>query len=167
MNGLYEIAPSCVAVEIGGREWRISPMRLADYAELERRLLRDRRSPLLAAIEALCGQSEQRQKYLLGLTFDEARRADKASHEELDAWLRSDEGILHEFWLRLRPTQPGTTLANVEALFADRVPEVAAKMASAAQTTGEYVLGNSSRRERKSTHPSAASRFHGALFSAA
>lgn len=167
MEGLYEIAPSCAAVEIERREWRISPLRLADYAELERRFLHDRRSPLELAIEAMSGQSEQWQKFLLGMVFDQARRADRASHEELDAWLRSDEGILHELWLRLTPTQPKMTFANVEALFADRVSEVAEKIARAAQRTGEYALGNSPRRGRKSTHPSAAIQFHGAVFSAA
>jgi len=167
MDGLYEIAPNCVCVEIEGREWQISPLRLADYAELERRLLRNRRPPLEAAIEAMSEQAEQRQKYHLGLAFDEARCADRASHDELEAWLRSDEGILHEIWLRLRPMQPEITFANVEALFADRVSEVAAKMARAAQATGEYPLGNSSRRGWKSTHPSAANRSRGALLSAA
>ena len=130
-------------------------------------LLRNRRSPLEAAIEAMSGQSAQRQKYLLGLAFDETHHVERASHEELDVWLQTDEGVLDEFWLRLRPTQPGMTFANVEALRADQVTEVATKMAIAAQLTGEYPLGNSSRRERKSTHPSAASRFRGALFSAA
>ena len=167
MDGLYEIVPSCVAVEIDGLEWLISPLRLADYAELEQYLLHDRRPPLEAAIEAISGQSVQRRKHLLGLAFDEARCADRATHEELDAWLRTDEGILHEFWLRLRPTQPGMSFANVEALFGDRVSEVASKMASAAQTTGEHALGNSLSRGGKSTHPSAAARFRGEVFSAA
>ncbi len=107
-----------VSIAIGGREWWVGPLRLADYAEIEQRVLQNRRS-LLVTI-----------------------RADRATVNEIDAWLRSDEGILFEFWLRLRSMQPAMTLATVEELLADRVGEVSIKMAAAALRTGEYPIGN-------------------------
>ena len=127
MEGLLEIVPGDVSVGIGGREWRMGPLRLADYAEIERRVLQDQRSLLVNA------------------------RADRATCEELDAWLRSDEGILFEMWLRVRSMLPETTLANVRELFSGCVAEVSSKMAAAALRTGEYPLGSALSCEREST----------------
>jgi hypothetical protein len=141
MDGLYEIVPGSVPIAISGRVWQFGPLRLEDYAELERRLL--------------------------GLANVEKRRGARASRDELQDWLRSAEGTLCEFWLRLRGKQPDLTLAVVEELLADRTREISRKMAVAAEATGEYPLGNSPCRGRMPMHPAAASRFHGAAFSAA
>src|SRR5580704_152841 len=71
VDGLCEIVPSDVLVEIGGRQWWVGPLRLADYAEIERRVLQQRLLP-------------------------NATGADRATCDQIDAWLRSDEGILFE-----------------------------------------------------------------------
>jgi hypothetical protein len=127
MHGLCEIVPGEVLVEIGGREWWVGPLRLADYAEIERRVLQNRRSLLVTA------------------------RAARATGDEIDAWLRSDEGILFELWLRRRSKQPAITFANVEIAFANCVAEVSAKMADAALRTGEFPIGSEFSWERDST----------------
>ena len=130
MDGLYEIVPGCVSIGIGGGVWQISPLRLADYAAMERELLRRRRPRVNAARDAMLGQSEERLRQMMGVAFDELRNARRASREELEEWLRSDEGILFEFWLRLKPMQPSMTLAVVERLFLDRIDEASTTMAS-------------------------------------
>ena len=61
--------------------------------------------------------------------------------EELEAWLRSDEGILFEFWLRLNPMQPLMTLAIVDRLFFDRIAEVSTNMARVPRTDWGICLG--------------------------
>jgi hypothetical protein len=167
MDGLLEIFPGYVPIEIEGRDWQLGPLRLIEYAEIERRFLRNRRSPIEAACAAIQGQSEQARKDIFGMAFDEEHRGARATREELQDWVRSGEGILFEFWLRLRGRQPDMTLASVEELFANRTVEISRKMASAAQATGEYPLGNLPSRGRKSRDPAAANRFPGAAFSAA
>lgn len=167
MEGLLEIAPVSVPVEIGGCVWPLSPLRLADYAEMERYILQKHASPIEAARLVMEGQSDHAQKQMLGRAFDEVRRADRVAREEMDAWLQSEEGIFFEFWRRLRSAQPEMTLGKVHELFGDQAVEVSAKMAKAAQMTGEYALGNSSSRGRTLMHPAAANRFLGEVFSAA
>lgn len=147
MDGLYEIVPGCVNVEIGGRSWQLGPLRLADYAAIERRLLQ-RLEPAGAAFEA-------------------ARNGRRACREELHAWLRGSEGILYELWLRLRQWHPALTLAIAEELFAPQLDEISDAMAIASQFTGEYPLGNASSRGPTSIDRAAANRFLGVEFSAA
>jgi hypothetical protein len=167
MDGLYEIVPGSVSVEIEGRVWQLCPLRLADYAEMERRLLHKTQPSSEAAPEATNGRSDEERKRVLAEAFDAVRRGARATREELQVWLRSDEGILYELWLRLRAAQPDMTLAMVEELFADRTAEISGKMAIAAQRIGEYPLGNSPSRGPTSPRPAAANRFSGAIFSAA
>jgi hypothetical protein len=167
MDGLHEIIPAAVPIEIDGRTWQLGPLLLADYAEMDRFLLQKRHSPLEGARAAMPTQSEQEIRHLLSLAFDEERRRLKTTCADMQAWLSSAEGTLYEFWLRLRGRQPNMTLAVVARLFADRTAEISGTMAIAARRTGEYPLGNAPSRGRNSTHPAAACRFLGARFSAA
>ena len=137
MDGISEISPGAVTVWIDGRAWRLAPLRLCDYAEMERQLLGDPQRP-----------------------------TDRVTRGELNAWLTTADGVRFEFWLRVRRDQPNVTWAAIQEMFADRTDEIAEMTALATRRTGEYPLGNSPSRCRSVT-PAAASRFLGGECSAA
>ena len=102
MEGLYEILPGCVPVQVVGRTWQISPLDLADYAEMERELLRRRRLSLDVASQVNTHDDAQRKGELTAAAFEEERRGARATALELSAWFETRDGKAFEFWLRLR-----------------------------------------------------------------
>lgn len=142
MEGLSEFVPEPVAIEIDGQTWQVGPLLLADYAAMERQLLGGRQRANAARLDALRDKDDPDRKAILLAAFDEMRRAAGATHEELQAWLNCAEGILIEFWLRVRRGRPGITVDAIRSLFADRTAEISRKIAIAARATGEYPPGN-------------------------
>jgi hypothetical protein len=166
MEGLFGIIPGSVPIEIDGQLLRLAPLTLGHYAEIERRLLSARRSSLHSLRETVVNRSEPMPKEILQRAFDDMRRGDRVSREELAAWFRSDEGVLFELWLRLRRMQPRLTLAEIQERFGKRANEISETMAIASESTGEYPPGKLRSCGRASMHPAAANRFLGTLFSA-
>ncbi len=116
MDRLSEIAPRGVRVTIGGRRWKLLPLRLADYATIERRAT---------------SESSDRARLTLA---------------ELDTWLRSRVGVLFEFWLRVRRRRPKLSLRAIERQLGAQMAEVAAALETAARSSGENPSGNLPRR---------------------
>lgn len=116
MDGLHELTAAPVTLEIGGRTFRLSPLRVRDYGEIERRILLDRPKPLDVVLPRLAGLSIEQQRHLLELAYRGERSGERISLEELQQWLATVEGRLYRFWLMLRREQPQLTLDDAEEL---------------------------------------------------
>jgi hypothetical protein len=161
MDGLYEILPGTVPVKAAGRSWQISLLDLADYAEMERELLRRRRLSLDVASQVNMDDDEQRKGELTAAAFEEECRGARATALELTVWLQTREGKAFEFWLRLRKTHPEMTLRGADKLLTAAGPAGFRKLATATLLTGENPLGNAPGRAVEPKVPSAAGSFLG------
>jgi len=142
MEGIYEIIPGSVPVEVDGTTWRLAPWTLADDAEIERRILAKRRRPLDVAREMIDGQPEHLQRHILALAYADECGGLRATRRDLLEWLETREGQLVEIWLRARKNHKELTLEDVERLFSAEA--AASANARAAELSGESALGNSS-----------------------
>ena len=116
MDGLHEIGGGGRPVRIAGTTYRLAPLRVQDYAEMERHLLSTRPDPLDLVVSKLPGLPESQQRYLLELAYEDARRGRWISAEELDTWLAAGEGQVYRFWLSLRQQHPEIGLDEAEML---------------------------------------------------
>jgi hypothetical protein len=88
MDGLHLMIAPDTAWRIGGHDYRLAPLRLADYAEMEARLLADGRA----------GSSQ-------------------VSLAELADWMETRAGQATTFWLALRRRHPAIGRVAAAALF--------------------------------------------------
>jgi hypothetical protein len=160
MDGLYEILPGTVPVAAAGKSWQISPLDLADYAEMERALIRRWRLSLDVASQINIGDDEQRKREIAAAAFEEECRGARATALELTVWLQTRAGKAFEFWLRLRKKHPDMTLRRADKLLTAG-PAGFRKFAAATLLTGENPLGNAPGRAAEAKVPSAAGPFLG------
>jgi len=117
MHGLNQLTAADHTVAIAGRTLRLSPLTLADYGEIENRILARRPDPLALVREKFDGLSEEQQRFLLGRAYDRAAAAQLVTAEELRRWRDTPEGICYRFWLMVRKHQPEITLEEASELF--------------------------------------------------
>jgi hypothetical protein len=142
MDGIHTLAASDVAVTIGGSEYRLAPLRLVDYAALERHLLERRPDPLALVLANLAGLDEPLQRHLLELAYDDARRGPRVSHADLLEWLETHAARIHRLWLSLRRHEPRLTLADVERLLEQATPAEEENLRKALETAAGDPRGN-------------------------
>ncbi|MBX3415450.1 MAG: hypothetical protein KF708_22390 [Pirellulales bacterium] len=122
MDGLHEWAASTISVPIGGQGYRLSPLRLVDFAAIERHLLNRLPDPLGVVLARLREFDEPQQRHLLELAYDDVCRGPRVSHADLWNWCETHEGQIFRLWLSLRRESPALTLADVEQLLAQATP---------------------------------------------
>ena len=123
MDGLHEMTAAESVWSIGGKEYRLAPLRLRDYGEMERRILAGRPDPLEVARSKLEGLAEPLQKHLLSAAYDDARRGGRVSIGELSEWMDTVEGRVYQFWLAARRNHPEVTLDEADALLCQAAAE--------------------------------------------
>ena len=116
MDGLHELTAAEATLTIAGRDYRMSPLRLRDWGEIERRILDTRPDPLDLVLSKLDGLPLEQQRELLSLAYDDARQGRRLTANELRQWLATPEGQVVQFWLSLRQHQPALTLEDAERL---------------------------------------------------
>jgi len=101
MNDSSLIAGS-LEIEIDGRTYRCSRLKLRDYVELEQRFAATRPDAMACAKAHLTALSEPLQRRLLELAFEAALRPSSPTVEELRRWLLGCEGLSVALELSLR-----------------------------------------------------------------
>jgi hypothetical protein len=115
MGGLAELTAAAHAVAIRGRTYRLSPLTLADYGEIENQIRAARPDPLAAIAEKLAGIDQRRQQEVLGQAFDQAA-ASAVTLADLDRWWQTPRAYGYRFWLMLRRDQPEMVLSDATEL---------------------------------------------------
>ncbi len=109
MHGLNQLTASADEIEIDGRSYRLGPLVLRDYGEIENRVLARRPDPLAVAAGSLAGLEPAQQEFLLGRAYDRAATAATASEDEIEQWKRTPDGLCTLFWLMVRKHHPEIT----------------------------------------------------------
>ncbi|MHB9048973.1 MAG: hypothetical protein ACYC35_23900, partial [Pirellulales bacterium] len=110
MDGLSELTAAPVTWTIGGRQYRVAPLRARDYGEMERQVLAARPDPLELVKTKLAGLPERLQERLLIAAYEDARKGARVSAGELAEWMGTIPGRIFQFWLGLRQNHPELTL---------------------------------------------------------
>ena len=116
MNGLNQLTASAQTIMAGGQTYRLAPLTLADYGEIENRILAARGDPLAELPPKLAERAEEEQRGELGRVFDAVCSARRVTLGDLDRWWQTPEGFCYRFWLMIRKDQPRMTLEASTAL---------------------------------------------------
>jgi len=149
MDGLNQLTAADHTIAVGGRTYRMSPLTLKDYGEIENRILAKRPDPLAAAIEKLQGLGRKQQEFLLGRAYDRAVSARYVTAEELDHWRRTREGFCYLFWLMLRKHQPEISLEEAGRLLEQLTEDAEAELAARMEDCNGLPEGNPSSRAQQ------------------
>lgn len=133
MDGLHELTAAETTVTILDRTYRLAPLRLRDWGEIERRILAGRPDPLDLVLSKLDGLAEHLQRELLSRAYDDARRGRRVSASELHDWLSTPEGHVVQFWLSVRQHQPDVSLDDAEQLLLAAGSDAQAELNRAAE----------------------------------
>jgi hypothetical protein len=106
-EGLQYVAAAGSRIELGGRHYRLAPISLADLGELEQHVVSLRADPI-AALAGSIGRftSEQQQCLLNEAVRQASKQCRYATGAEVDAFLKTFDGIGFFFWLAVRRHQP-------------------------------------------------------------
>ncbi len=106
-DGLQHIAGVGAGVDVGGRHDRLAPISLADLGEIEQHVVSLRTDPIAALAGSIERFTAQQQQYLLSEAVRQTSRQGRyATQAEVDAFLKTFEGIGFFFWLAVRKLQP-------------------------------------------------------------
>lgn len=113
---LTSLTAAEASITINKRTYRLSPLTLRDYAELEARVLSRRPDPLELAVKTVSSLPYDQQKDVLCKSMAQAAAVRGVSVDELHAYCRTREGLRYVFWLMLRRGQPEMTLEDAGRL---------------------------------------------------
>jgi len=116
MDGLNRLTGADQTIAVGDCTYRLGPLTLKDYGEIENRILARRPDPIAVAVGHLEGLSEEQQEYLLGRAFDRAVSGRWVRSSEIDEWKQTHEGFCYLFWLMVRKSHPEVTLERAAEL---------------------------------------------------
>jgi len=149
MHGLNQLTAADHTVTIAGRTYRLSPLTLADYGEIENRILAKRPDPLAVVREKFDGLTESQQQFLLGRAYDRAAAAQLVTAEELRQWRDTPEGICYRFWLMVRKSKPEITLEEASELLRQAIDQHGPEIRRRMDEVNALPVGNSSGRTRQ------------------
>lgn len=140
MQSLHAVAAAPWKIDIGEKSWWFSPLSLADWAILERRLLEGRRNPIDVARENLTRLADDEKRILLDAALRQASSPPRAIPREIAAFLATQSGLCLLFWLSLRKLHPEITEEDawtlLSSLDAARLETVVAEAASLPASEG-------------------------------
>lgn len=116
MDPLAEVTAAEVTLELGDRTWRLSPLRVKDYAEIRRVIASGRTSPIELAMQHIESVPESLRGELLARAWEDEKSRDHVSDVEAAQWLTSTEGVVYSFYLMLRRNHPQMTPQRAEEL---------------------------------------------------
>jgi hypothetical protein len=112
---LAALDESATALWIGGREFRVGPLRVRHLAALERRILEERVDPLPGLSAALESLTERQQEMLLGRAYDALARGPRVAEGELEAFCESRIGLAEALWLCIHEREPAIHREDLDA----------------------------------------------------
>jgi hypothetical protein len=101
---------------IAGRELRLAPLSLADWAVVEARLVASRRDPITVARESLDSLPATAHRAVLEAALSEACRGGRVTIDELVDFAGTTAGTVLLVWLALGRHQPDLREADVAEL---------------------------------------------------
>lgn len=114
-----DVSPALLV--LGGRTFRISPLRVRHLAALERTLIESREDPWRDLPARLACLDPAQQQALLAHAYDEASRRQRATHLEVDEYFHTREGFLQALWLCARENESELRYEDFVALV-DEMP---------------------------------------------
>jgi hypothetical protein len=142
MDGLNQITAAGHTVTIAGRTYRLGPLTLEDYGEIENRILAGRPDPLAVALDKLDRLDEQQQRTLLARAYDEAVKCPMVTIAELERWRETPQGFCYRFWLMIRKHQPEITLERAAELIEQLGAEARAEVGRRVKDCSGLPAGN-------------------------
>jgi hypothetical protein len=116
MDGLNRLTAAAQTFSIGAQTYRLTPLVLADYGEIENRILAQRPDPLAAIRGRRAGLPEARRRQELDEALDRLCSLRRVTLGELDRWWHTPDGLCYRLWLMLRREQSGITLEAAAGL---------------------------------------------------
>ena len=126
MQELSALSAAPLAVDFGGRTYRLSPLTVRDYGEIERAIRAARPDPCATLQARLADLDETQQRKLLARAYDDSIHDRPVSPDEMAQWMSDTDGIAYVLWLALRREQRDVTLADCRA-FVDAEPDRVAR----------------------------------------
>jgi hypothetical protein len=143
MDGLNQLTAAGYVVSIGGRDYRLGPLTLDDYGEIENRILAKRPDPLAVAIEKLDRLDRKQQEMLLARAYDKAVKSPTVTIDELQLWRNTAEGFCYRFWLMIRKHHEQVSLQEAVELVEQLGGEARAELNRRVEDCGGLPVGNS------------------------
>jgi hypothetical protein len=113
---LNRLTAAAQTFSVGAGTYRLTPLVLADYGEIENRILAERPDPLAGIHTRLAGLPEAQRRAELGRALDQLSAMRRVTLGELDRWWQTPDGLGYRLWLMLRREQPGISLQAAEDL---------------------------------------------------
>ncbi len=143
MDGLNQLTAAEGTIRIGEQTFRLGQLTLADYGEIENRVVSRRRDPVSLAVGNLDGLGEKQQEFLLGRAFDEAAGGKVAGAREIDRWRQTPDGYCYLFWMMVRKGHPEVTLQRAGQLLASLTIEIERELRGRMEDALGMPAGNS------------------------
>ena len=122
---------------ITANKWALSPVTIADHAEIERRIVALQLHPLEEVKGHLSGLSEEHARYLLDAAYRDTMTRRRATPDQVREYLESSDGICLLVWLSVRKRQPEVSETDVAKTLAGLTREqVAALLGEISLATG-------------------------------
>jgi hypothetical protein len=130
---------------IAGKEYRLRPLQLDDYAEMEARIVAARPDPFEVAAKSISKVPQPMQQAVWDAAMRDARTSRKATLDELVSWGCSEAGFAFTFWRCARKDHPEVeTEAKAREILNQATPEELASVVVALKVgSGETELKNS------------------------
>lgn len=144
MDGLNQLTAADHTVDVGGRTYRLGPLTLRDYGEIENRVVSQRPDPVAVALRSLEGLSPRQQEFLLGRAYDRAISTRRATAAEVDQWKQTPGGFCYLFWMMVRKHHKEITLARAAELVEQLAGEVRQQLGRRMEDCDGLPVGNPS-----------------------
>lgn len=157
MSDLPRAAASGVPVKFKGETVLVAPLTIRDLGTIKQYLLKDWVNPIELVLPVVKDLPEALAREMLFKAYDDARKAEKISDVEVDAFMNTIKGVAYQLWLSLRHNyQDKYSLEDVLKGLDDMTQDdLEAMLAAMKQASGTDDLGNSTGRAGQETTPDA------------
>ena len=123
MSSLPSLIGMAREFEVAGQTYKVSPLRITDWAEVNERIVAGRADPVAVARRLCEGLPQEQQKEILLRAYGDATRHQHVTPSELDEYMGTAMGMVHCFWLGLRRNHPDITEDDAAGLFEEFTQE--------------------------------------------
>ena len=119
MATLTELIAAEQVYTIGGVEYRMPQLGIADYSAVEEAIRAQRGDPIATAKKLIEGmkRADPERRRIMEMAYDDATKRQRVTAEELSTYLDTIPGMILTFWLRIRKHKPEITLDRASVLF--------------------------------------------------
>lgn len=144
-DGLGRAIGAPTLIEWQGRTYKFGPLLIEDLGTVEHHLLGKKKNPIQEVMPFLEGLPPEMAEKLLHQAYNDARKINTISPEEMSAWLSTIEGIGYTVWLCLERNHKGEfTVEQVIQMLGEMSPTELEKIEGLRdQAAGLDQLGNS------------------------